>query len=128
MSLIVTINLIFISGQGCVPPNTPPLQITNTGGLTPDTIVNLPPSPNNFLDESLVIYYPSIVTSQIDPSGQFVGSPIQNYSVVSINGLPSGINYFCSNSNCGNNSSYSDTSQTLILAVPYQLPLENNLH
>ena len=100
LSLIVSVKLIFISGQGCVPPNSPPSQITNSGGLSPDTIVNLFPSPNNSFDESLVIYYPSLVTSQIDPSGQFVGSPIQNYSVLSVTGLPSSINYFCSTSNC----------------------------
>jgi hypothetical protein len=43
---------------------------------------------------------PSTVTAEIDPSGQFVGSVIQQFTVDALQGLPPGFDFACNNSNC----------------------------
>jgi hypothetical protein len=43
---------------------------------------------------------PSTVTAEIDPSGQFVGSVIQQFTIDAIQGLPPGFDFACNISNC----------------------------
>ena len=89
-----------ILAQNCVIPTIVPNQILNTGGIWPDTIQNLPPSSTNSFNQSINVYFTNQVTPQQDPSGQFVGSPIQSYSISNIYGLPAGMNFACGNNNC----------------------------
>jgi hypothetical protein len=43
---------------------------------------------------------PSTVTAEIDPSGQFVGSVIQQFTIDAVQGLPPGFDFACNVSNC----------------------------
>jgi hypothetical protein len=43
---------------------------------------------------------PSTVTAEIDPSGQFVGSVIQQFTIDAVQGLPPGFDFACNTSNC----------------------------
>ncbi|MFM7724886.1 MAG: T9SS type A sorting domain-containing protein [Bacteroidota bacterium] len=43
---------------------------------------------------------PATVTAELDASGQFVGSPIQSFTVTGVQGLPAGYNYACNIANC----------------------------
>jgi hypothetical protein len=43
---------------------------------------------------------PSTVTAEIDPSGQFVGSVIQQFTIDAVQGLPPGFDFACNISNC----------------------------
>jgi hypothetical protein len=43
---------------------------------------------------------PSTVTAEIDPSGQFVGSVIQQFTIDAVQGLPPGFDFVCNVSTC----------------------------
>jgi hypothetical protein len=82
----------------CVPD---PLYADSVYGAWPDTTTNFPPAQVNAYYEAILNFKaPAAVTSDLDPSGQFVGSPIQSYNVTSVDGLPVGYSYACNALNC----------------------------
>jgi len=88
-------------GQSCVPGAN---FIDSTYGVWPDTTQNLPPAAANVAySTDLNFKVPSTVTAELDASGQFVGSPIQGFSVTGVQGLPSGYNYACNIASCNYN-------------------------
>ena len=76
-------------------------------GLWPDTVQNLQPANAGVYYNTVVnIKTPTIVAEVVDPSqayvnGVYIGNnTIDSITLVNVNGLPSGINLSCSNSNC----------------------------
>lgn len=90
-----------VFAQNCVPN---PLYTDSIFGFWPDTIQNLPHGNiNSVYQATLNVKIPSTITSELagnDPS--IVGTPIQSYRLVSIDGLPPNFTYYCNNSTCGN--------------------------
>jgi hypothetical protein len=86
------------SSQSC----TPGVNFQDsTFGVWPDTTQNLPwATANVAYSTDLNFKVPSTVTIDLDPSGQFVGSAIQSFTVTNVAGLPAGYNYACNVSNC----------------------------
>lgn len=85
-------------GGTCVPD---PLYTDSVYGAWPDTVTNFPPATASVYYETVLNFKaPAAVTADLDPSGQFVGSPIQNYSVASVAGLPTEYAYTCNQTNC----------------------------
>jgi len=84
--------------QSCTPGAN---FVDSTYGIWPDTTQNLPPAlPNVAYSTDINFKVPSTVTAEIDPSGQFVGSVIQQFTVDALQGLPPGFDFACNNSNC----------------------------
>jgi len=99
LSLIVAAAAaVNVQAQSC----TPGAQYADsTYGVWPDTIQNLPPATRNApYSTDLNFKVPSTVTASLDPTGQFVGSPIQGFTVTGVTGLPTGYNYACNVSSC----------------------------
>lgn len=85
-------------GQSCTPGTN---FVDSTYGIWPDTTQNLPPAdPNVLYSTDINFKVPSTVTAEIDPSGQFVGSVIQQFTIDALQGLPPGFDYACNVSNC----------------------------
>ena len=85
-------------GGICIPD---PLYADSIYGAWPDTTTNFPPAQVNVYYETVLNFKaPATVTADLDPSGQFVGSPIQSYQVTSVDGLPVEYTYACSVGNC----------------------------
>lgn len=85
-------------GGICVPD---PQYVDSVYGAWPDTLTNFPPAAANVYYETVLNFKaPATVTADLDPSGQFVGSPIQQYNVTSVDGLPTGYAYTCNAANC----------------------------
>jgi hypothetical protein len=85
-------------GQSCTPGVN---FVDSTYGIWPDTTQNLPPAdPNVAYSTDINFKVPSTVTAEIDPSGQFVGSVIQQFTIDAIQGLPPGFDFACNISNC----------------------------
>lgn len=85
-------------GQSCTPGVN---FVDSTYGIWPDTTQNLPPAlPNVAYSTDINFKVPSTVTAEIDPSGQFVGSVIQQFTIDAIQGLPTGFDFACNVSNC----------------------------
>ena len=79
------------SSQSC----TPGVNFQDSAfGVWPDTTQNLPwATANVAYSTDLNFKVPSTVTDDLDPSGQFVGSAIQSFTVTNVAGLPAGYNY-----------------------------------
>jgi hypothetical protein len=85
-------------GQYCTPGVN---FVDSTYGIWPDTTQNLPPAdPNVAYSTDINFKVPSTVTAEIDPSGQFVGSVIQQFTIDAVQGLPPGFDFACNLSNC----------------------------
>jgi hypothetical protein len=84
--------------QSCTPGAN---YVDSTYGVWPDTTQNLPPALVNVAYSADVNFkVPATVTAELDATGQFVGSPIQGFTVTGLTGLPSGYNYACNISSC----------------------------
>jgi len=84
--------------QSCTPGAN---YVDSTYGVWPDTTQNLPAALVNTADSTDVNFkVPSTVTAELDATGQFVGSPIQGFTVTGLTGLPNGYNYGCNISSC----------------------------
>jgi hypothetical protein len=92
--------VFFSSAQA--PQCTPDSQYADSiYGAWPDTLTNFPPATVNAYYETVLNFKaPAAVTADLDPTGQFVGSPIQEYKVTTVDGLPSCFQYACNNSTC----------------------------
>jgi Secretion system C-terminal sorting domain len=87
-----------IEAQSCTPGAN---FVDSTYGVWPDTIQNFPPAAANVAySTDLNFKVPATVTAELDASGQFVGSPIQSFTVTGVQGLPTGYNYACNIANC----------------------------
>jgi len=85
-------------GQSCTPGVN---FVDSTYGIWPDTTQNLPPAdPNVAYSTDINFKVPATVTAEIDPSGQFVGSVIQQFTIDAVQGLPPGFDFACNISNC----------------------------
>jgi hypothetical protein len=84
--------------QACTPGAN---FVDSTYGVWPDTTQNFPPATVNVAySTDLNFKVPATVTAELDATGQFVGSPIQGFTVTGVNGLPNGFNYACNISSC----------------------------
>jgi hypothetical protein len=73
----------------------------STFGIWPGTTQNLPWATANVAYSADINFkVPTVVTIDLDPSGQYVGTPIQSFEVTGLAGLPAGYNYVCNISNC----------------------------
>ena len=98
LSSLFTMTYLLSWGQSCTPGAN---FVDSTYGIWPDTTQNLPPAlPNVAYSTGINFKVPSTVTAEIDPSGQFVGSVIQQFTVDALQGLPPGFDFACNNSNC----------------------------
>ena len=87
-----------IDAQTCTPGAN---FVDSTYGVWPDTVQNFPPAAANVAySTDLNFKVPATVTAELDASGQFVGSPIQSFTVTGVQGLPTGYNYACNIANC----------------------------
>lgn len=93
--------LIFAAGanaQSCTPGAN---FADSTYGAWPDTIINFPPAAAGvFYSTDLNFKVPDQVTADLDDTGLFVGSPIQDFTVTGVTGLPTGLNYACNIGSC----------------------------
>ena len=88
----------FALAQSCTPGAN---FVDSVYGVWPDTIQNLPSAATNTAySTDLNFKVPATVTAGLDPSGQFVGSPIQSFTVTGVQGLPAGYNFACNIGNC----------------------------
>ena len=98
LSSLFTMTYLLSWGQSCTPGAN---FVDSTYGIWPDTTQHLPPAlPNVAYSTDINFKVPSTVTAEIDPSGQFVGSVIQQFTVDALQGLPPGFDFACNNSNC----------------------------
>ena len=98
LSSLFTMTYLFSWGQSCTPGAN---FVDSTYGIWPDTTQNLPPAlPNVAYSTDINFKVPASVTPEIDPSGQFVGSVIQQFTVDAMQGLPPGFDYACNVSSC----------------------------
>ena len=98
LSTLFTMTYALSWGQSCTPGVN---FVDSTYGIWPDTTQNLPPAdPNVAYSTDINFKVPATVTAEIDPSGQFVGSVIQQFTIDALQGLPPGFNYACNVSNC----------------------------
>lgn len=89
---------LFSWGQSCTPGAN---FVDSTYGIWPDTTQNLPPAlPNVAYSTDINFKVPSTVTPEIDTSGQFVGTTIQQFKIDALQGLPPGFDFACNVSNC----------------------------
>jgi hypothetical protein len=89
--------------QTCTPgSNYPNANWADTiYGAYPDTIQNIPPGAVGVAySTDLTFKVPTEVTPNLDPTGFAVGSPIQDFTVTGVDGLPAGFNYGCNISSC----------------------------
>ena len=98
LSSLFTMAYFVAAAQSCTPGAN---FVDSTYGVWPDTTQNFPQAdPNVFYSTDLNFKVPDSVTPAIDPSGAFVGSVIQQFTVSNVIGLPPGYNYACNVSNC----------------------------
>jgi hypothetical protein len=98
LSALFTTTYALSWGQSCTPGIN---FVDSTYGIWPDTTQNLPPAdPNVAYSTDINFKVPSTVTAEIDPSGQFVGSVIQQFTIDAVQGLPPGFDFACNVSNC----------------------------
>lgn len=105
--LLLVISLVSIaaanaSAQSCTPGAN---YADSTYGVWPDTVQNFPGAAANVAySTDLNFKVPDVVTAEVagtDPLAQgFIGSPIQQFVVDNVGGLPVGFNYACNISNC----------------------------
>lgn len=98
LSSLFTMTYLLSWSQSCTPGAN---FVDSTYGIWPDTTQNLPPAlPNIPYSTDINFKVPSTVTAEIDQSGQFVGSVIQQFTVNAMQGLPPGFDFACNVANC----------------------------
>ncbi len=85
-----------VDAQSCIPGAN---FVDSTYGVWPDTTQNFPPAAANVAySTDLNFKVPSTVPAEL--SAQYAGSPIQEFTVTGVVGLPNGFNYACNIANC----------------------------
>lgn len=98
LTSLFTMTYLLSWSQSCTPGAN---FVDSTYGIWPDTTQNLPPAlPNIPYSTDINFKVPSTVTAEIDQSGQFVGSVIQQFTVNAMQGLPPGFDFACNVANC----------------------------
>lgn len=99
LTLAVVATTLAAQAQSCTPGAN---FADSTYGVWPDTIQNLPPATTGvFYTTDLNFKVPDQVTPGLDPTGgTLVGSPIQDFEVTGVNGLPTGFDYACNETAC----------------------------
>ena len=99
--LTLSIALFFINqteAQSCTPNS---LYQDSSFGIWPDTAQDLPPAAAGVAYTTDIDFIcPDEVTPELDPSNQFVGNPIDEFTVTGIDGFPAGISFACNESSC----------------------------
>lgn len=100
--LVLAFSMFLLNASSWAQSCTPGANfVDSTYGVWPDTTQNFPPALVNVAySTDLNFKVPSTVTAELDATGQFVGSPIQGFTVTGVNGLPTGYNYACNISGC----------------------------
>jgi hypothetical protein len=98
----IALSCFLLNGSSWAQSCTPGANfVDSTYGVWPDTTQNFPPALANVAySTDLNFKVPATVTAELDATGQFVGSPIQGFTVTGVNGLPNGFNYACNISSC----------------------------
>jgi len=74
-----------VDAQSCTPGAN---FVDSTYGVWPDTTQNFPPAAANVAySTDLNFKVPATVSAELDASGQFVGSPIQGFTVFLLTGI-----------------------------------------
>jgi hypothetical protein len=118
-----------VDAQSCTPGAN---FVDSTFGVWPDTVQNLPPAAVN------VFYSTDINFKAPADAGDVPGSPasgaIESFTVSSVSGLPSGINYSCNTPNCtyvgGNNGCanvYGTPTQTGVFDITISIDAQVNI-
>lgn len=102
---LLLLSITFISlfaNQGVAQFCTPGSNFADsTYGVWPDIETNFPlVSQNVSYSTDINFKVPSTVTAELDATGQFVGTPIQDFEITGVNGLPTGLSYACNISSC----------------------------
>ncbi|MBP5994698.1 MAG: T9SS type A sorting domain-containing protein [Crocinitomicaceae bacterium] len=100
--LILSLSIFLLNAASWAQSCTPGANyVDSTYGVWPDTTQNLPSAlVNAAYSADINFKVPSTVTAELDATGQFVGSPIQGFTVTGLTGLPAGYNYACNISSC----------------------------
>ena len=99
LSFAIVASSAAVIAQSCSPLQT--WADTVDYGAFPDTLVNLPPAQTDvFYTADLNFKVPNEVTQELDPSGSFVGSPIESFIVTGVSGLPAGYDFACNIATC----------------------------
>lgn len=100
--LFIALSTVLLNAASWAQSCTPGANfVDSTYGVWPDTTQNFPPALANVAySTDLNFKVPATVTAELDATGQFVGSPIQGFTVTGVNGLPNGFNYACNISTC----------------------------
>lgn len=124
---LMTIAASNLNAQTCTPgAGYPGANWADTiYGAYPDTITNFPGATSGVpYSADLTFKVPAEVTPNLDPSGAFVGSPIDHFVVDSVVGLPTGFDFGCNIANCtypggtlGCANLYGTTTQTGLFPV-----------
>ena len=118
-----------VEAQSCIPGAN---FVDSTFGVWPDTVQNLPPAVVN------VFYSTDLNFKAPADAGDVPGSPasgaIESFTVSSVSGLPSGINYSCNTPNCtyvgGNNGCanvYGTPTQTGVFDITISIDAQVNI-
>ena len=101
LSLAVVASSVAATAQNCTPNQVWADTVSGGYGAYPDTIINFPPATvNTFYSADLNFLVPAQVTADLDPTGLFVGSTINFFTVDDVVGLPAELAYACNVSSC----------------------------
>jgi hypothetical protein len=101
LSLAVVASSVAATAQNCTPNQVWADTVSGGYGVYPDTIINFPTATvNTFYSADLNFLVPAQVTADLDPTGLFVGSTINFFTVDDVVGLPAELAYACNVSSC----------------------------
>jgi len=101
LSLAIVTSSAAVIAQSCSPNQVWADTVSGGYGAYPDTIVNFPTATvNTFYSTDLNFLVPAQVTADLDPTGLFVGSTINYFTVDDVVGLPAELAYACNVASC----------------------------
>lgn len=101
LTLAVAASSVAATAQNCTPNQVWADTVSGGYGAYPDTITNFPTATvNTFYSTDLNFLVPSEVTANLDPTGIFVGNPINFFTVDDVVGLPAELAYACNVASC----------------------------
>jgi len=101
LSLAIVASSAAAIAQSCSPNQVWADTVSGGYGAYPDTIVNFPTATvNTFYSTDLNFLVPAEVTADLDPTGLFVGSTINYFTVDDVVGLPTELAYACNVVSC----------------------------
>lgn len=101
LTLAVAASSVAATAQNCTPNQVWADTVSGGYGAYPDTITNFPTATvNTFYSTDLNFLVPAEVTANLDPTGIFVGNPINFFTVDDVVGLPAELAYACNVASC----------------------------